>query len=109
PRAFGAGKGAMWAPKPIILLGLIALGISFASFAAIADLGIHGVLAIAICYPMMIAARAIYGLFGAGTSPAAQAYIADRTTRAERTSGVATLSAAFGLGTTIGPGIGSAL
>ena len=95
--------------KPIILLGLIAFGVSFASFAGIADLGLHGILAVAIAYPLMIAARSLYGIFGSGTSPAAQAYIADRTTRQERTSGVATLSAAFGLGTTIGPGIGSAL
>ncbi len=107
--SYWGGKSDRWGRKPIILLGLIAFGISFASFAAIADLGIHGVLAIALAYPMMIAARAIYGMFGSGASPAAQAYIADRTTREERTSGVATLSAAFGLGTTIGPGIGSAL
>jgi MFS family permease len=97
--SYWGGKSDTWGRKPIVLLGLIAFGISFASFAVVADLGIHGI----------FAARAIYGLLGSGASPAAQAYIADRTTRAERTSGVATLSAAFGLGTTIGPGIGSAL
>lgn len=107
--SYWGGRSDRWGRKPVILLGLTAFGISFASFAAIADLGIHGILAVAVCYPMMIAARAIYGLFGSGASPAAQAFIADRTTREERTSGVATLSAAFGLGTTIGPGIGSAL
>jgi MFS family permease len=106
---FWGRRSDHWGRKPVILLGLVAFGISFASFAAIADLGIHGVLAIALAYPLMIAARSLYGIFGSGTSPAAQAYVADRTTRAERTSGVATLSAAFGLGTTIGPGIGSAL
>ena len=106
---FWGRRSDHWGRKPVILLGLVAFGISFASFAAIADLGIHGVLAIALAYPLMIAARSLYGIFGSGTSPSAQAYVADRTTRAERTSGVATLSAAFGLGTTIGPGIGSAL
>ena len=106
---YWGGKSDKWGRKPVILLGLTAFGISFASFAAISDLGIHGVLAIALAYPLMIAARSLYGIFGSGASPAAQAYIADRTTREERTSGVATLSAAFGLGTTIGPGIGSAL
>jgi MFS family permease len=107
--SYWGGKSDTWGRKPVILLGLIAFGVSFASFAVVADLGIHGIFAVALAYPMMIAARAIYGIFGSGTSPAAQAYIADRTTREERTSGVATLSAAFGLGTTIGPGIGSAL
>lgn len=98
-----------WGRKPVMLLGLCAFGVSFASFAAIANLGTDGWLAVATAYPMMIAARALYGLFGSGTAPAAQAYVADRTTRAERTSGVATIGAAFGLGTTIGPGIGSVL
>lgn len=106
---YWGGKSDRWGRKPIILLGLMAFGVSFASFAAVANLGIDGFLAVAIAYPLMIAARSLYGLFGSGASPAAQAYVADRTTREERTSGVATLSAAFGLGTTIGPGIGSAL
>jgi len=60
-----------------------------------------------VAYPLMIAARSLYGIFGSGASPASQAYVADRTTRAERTRGVAALGAAFGLGTTIGPGIGA--
>ncbi|HVZ92744.1 MAG TPA: MFS transporter [Rhizomicrobium sp.] len=106
---YWGGKSDRWGRKPVILLGLVAFGVSFASFAAVANLGIDGFLAVAVAYPLMIAARSLYGLFGSGASPAAQAYVADRTTRAERTSGVATLSAAFGLGTTIGPGIGSAL
>jgi len=95
--------------KPIILLGLIAFGVSFALFAGFANLGTDKWLAVALAYPLMIAARSLYGIFGSGTSPAAQAYVADRTTRAERTSGVATINAAFGLGTTIGPGIGAVL
>jgi len=102
-------KSDRWGRKPIMLLGLIAFGISFASFAGIADLGLHGILAVAIAYPLMIAARALYGIFGSGTSPSAQAYIADRTTRAERTSGVATLNAAFGFGIAVGPVVGGAL
>lgn len=107
--SFWGGKSDRWGRKPVILLGLVAFGVSFGSFAVMSDLGIHGVLAVAVAYPLMIAARSLYGIFGSGTSPAAQAYVADRTTREERTSGVATLSAAFGLGIAIGPGIGGAL
>lgn len=95
--------------KPIMILGLAAFGISFASFAAAAQAGVAHLLPVAIAYPLMIATRALYGIFGSGASPSAQAYVADRTTRAERTQGVATIGAAFGLGTTIGPGIGSVL
>ena len=95
--------------KPIILMGLAAFGVSFGLFAGVASLGIARILPVFVAYPLMIAARSLYGLFGSGTSPAAQAYIVDRTTREERTQGVAGIGAAFGLGTTIGPGIGSAL
>ena len=50
----------------------------------------------------MIFIRSIFGFFGSGSPSAAQAYIADRTTREERTSGVAAIGAAFGMGTIIG-------
>ena len=96
-----------WGRKPVILLGLTAFGISFGLFAVFANLGVDGIIPAMVAYPLMIAARSLYGIFGSGASPASQAYVADRTTRAERTRGVAALGAAFGLGTTIGPGIGA--
>ncbi len=96
-----------WGRKPVILLGLTAFGISFGLFAIFANLGVDGIIPAMVAYPLMIAARSLYGIFGSGASPASQAYVADRTTRAERTRGVAALGAAFGLGTTIGPGIGA--
>jgi MFS family permease len=96
-----------WGRKPVILLGLTAFGISFGLFALFANLGVDGILPAMVAYPLMIAARSLYGIFGSGAAPASQAYVADRTTRAERTQGVAALGAAFGLGTTIGPGIGA--
>ncbi|MBI3676027.1 MAG: MFS transporter, partial [Proteobacteria bacterium] len=106
---FWGQRSDRWGRKPIILLGLCAFGVSFAAFAGFTQLGITRILPVAIAYPLMIFARALYGVFGSGAAPSAQAYVADRTTRAERTQGVATIGAAFGLGTTIGPGIGSAL
>jgi MFS family permease len=102
-------KSDHWGRKPIILLGLLAFGVSFGLFAAVASIGIAGFLPVLFAYPLMIAARSLYGIFGSGAAPAAQAYVVDRTTLDERTRGVAGIGAAFGLGTTIGPGIGSAL
>jgi MFS family permease len=58
---------------------------------------------------MLSASRSVFALIGSGTGPASQAYIADRTSRAERTAGVALVSAAMGLGETVGPGVGAAL
>ena len=106
---FWGEKSDHWGRKPIILLGLSAFGVSFGLFAIVANLGTVGLLPVMIAYPLMIGARALFGIFGSGASPAAQAYVADRTTRHERIAGVATMSAAFGMGTTIGPGIGAVL
>lgn len=106
---YWGAKSDRWGRKPVMLLGLVAFGISFALFAAMASAGVSRLLPVMVAYPLMIAARALYGIFGSGAAPSAQAYVADRTTRAERTQGVATIGAAFGLGTTVGPGIGSVL
>ena len=106
---FWGARSDLWGRKPVMLLGLVAFGISFGLFAVMAQLGIAALIPVAAAYPLMIAARALYGLFGAGTAPSAQAYVADRTTPEERTRGVATIGAAFGLGTTVGPGIGAVL
>src|SRR5262249_27314482 len=57
----------------------------------------------------LVGSRCIFALLGSGTGPASQAYVADRTTHAERTAGVAFLNAAMGLGETMGPGFGSML
>jgi MFS family permease len=106
---YWAKKSDHWGRKPIILLGLSAFGISFALFAATASMGIAKFLPLLVTYPLMIATRSIYGIFGSGAAPAAQAYVADRTTRDERTRGVAGIGAAFGLGTAVGLGAGSVL
>src|SRR6185369_9029816 len=54
-------------------------------------------------------ARSLFALLGSGTGPASQAYVADRTSHSERTAGVALVSAAMGVGETLGPGVGAAL
>ena len=102
-------KSDHWGRRPVMLLGLIAFAVSFALFASAMLAGLNRWLPAFLIYPAMIGARAIYGSFGSGTSPAAQAYVADRTTPRERLHGVAIISMAFALGTTFGPVIGSAL
>lgn len=95
--------------RTIILIGLLGYALSMASLATVIEIGMHGWLPPVFIYPMMVAARCIFALLGSGTGPASQAYIADRTSRTERTAGVALVSAAMGLGETIGPGVGAAL
>src|SRR5262245_43514065 len=59
--------------------------------------------------PMLVASRCVFALVGSGTGPASQAYIAERTSAAERAAGLALVSAAIGLGETLGPAMGAAL
>ncbi|MEQ1929018.1 MAG: MFS transporter [Parvularculaceae bacterium] len=94
--------------KPMILLGLAGFSISMFAFAGAFQLGLAGALGGFALYAAVIGARSIYGLVGSATPGAAQGYIADRTTLAERTAGVAGFSAAFGMGAMIGPGLGGA-
>src|SRR4029077_17026945 len=72
-------------------------------------LGSTGLLSAAVLYPMLVASRCVFALIGSGTGPASQAYIAERTTEAERAAGLALVNAAIGLGETLGPAMGAAL
>lgn len=95
--------------KPIAALGLGAYAVSMSAFAFVVLLGLNNMLAGASLFVFLMLARAIFGAFGSASSPAAQAYVADRTTPLERTEQLAGLSAAFALGQAFGPAICAAL
>jgi MFS family permease len=99
----------VWGRRPVLLIGLLGYALSMALLATTITLGRDGWLRAPFVYPLMVVSRCIFALLGSGTGPAAQAYVADRTTITERAAGVALLSAAMGLGETIGPGVGAAL
>jgi MFS family permease len=107
--AYWGAKSDRMGRRPVILIGLAAFGISTLSFASVMSFGLWGLLTPLATYALLILSRCIFGIFGSGAFPASQAYIADRTTAEERTEGMATLNAAFGLGAAVGPGIGAAL
>lgn len=94
--------------KPFILTGLIGLSLSMLAFGGAIRFGLAGALSGLPLYFLMIATRSLYGIIGSAGPPAAQAYIADRTGARDRTAGMASFSAAFGLGAMIGPGFGAA-
>nr|WP_138512499.1 MFS transporter [Maricaulis alexandrii] len=95
--------------KPFIVFGLCAFACSTLIFAAAAQAGEAGwVPPLAAIFAMALA-RTLFGSLGSATNPAAQAYIADRTSPAERTEALAGLSAAFGLGAVIGPTLAATL
>jgi len=102
-------RSDVWGRRPVILLGLLGYALSMALMATIIVFGVRGLLAVSMTYPLLVASRSVFALLGSGTGPAAQAYIADRTTYAERTAGMAIINAAMGLGQTVGPALGAAL
>jgi MFS family permease len=95
--------------RPIAALGLTAYAVSMSGFGAAVLLGLCGVISGIGLFLTLMFARAIFGAFGSAASPAAQAYIADRTSRLERTEQLAGLSAAFAFGQAFGPAICAAL
>ena len=88
---FWGRRSDVWGRKPVILLGLIGFGVSTGGLAILLVIGQQGWLPLMALYGLMILMRSIFGFFGSGSPSAAQAYIADRTTRAARPSGVAAL------------------
>jgi predicted MFS family arabinose efflux permease len=56
-----------------------------------------------VIFGLLLLGRSLFGLFGAASNPANQAYVADHTPREQRTQAMASLAGAFGLGTVFGP------
>ena len=94
--------------KPFVIIGLGAFAVSTGLFAGVIKLGLVGILSGVPLFLLLITARSLYGIIGSAGPPAAQAYIADRTSKTQRTSGMAAFSASFGLGAMLGPGFGAA-
>jgi MFS family permease len=101
---FWGRKSDGWGRRPALIIGLVGFSISQFLFASAIRSFFWGAISITLLFPILIASRAIYGFLGAAGPPAAQAYVADRTSRKERTKTVATIGAAFGMGMAVAPG-----
>lgn len=95
--------------KPIIALGMGAYCVSMTLFALICIVGVNRWVAPSAIFVGLLLARAIFGAVGSASSPAGQAYVADRTSQAERTEELASLGSAFALGATLGPALSGVL
>lgn len=94
--------------RPLIIFGLSSFAVSTLIFASGAWAGQVGLLPPLAAIVAMALSRALFGGLGSATNPSAQAYVADRTSPAERTEALAGLTAAFGLGGVIGPALAAA-
>lgn len=95
--------------KLFIVVGMFGFSLSMALFGASIWLGVAGVISGLPLYFLMILSRSLYGILGSAGPSATQAYIADRTSRADRTAGIAGFAAAFGFGAMLGPSFGAAI
>ncbi|HWA63364.1 MAG TPA: MFS transporter [Caulobacteraceae bacterium] len=91
--------------KPLMLLGLAGFMVSMIACGVVVGAGVRHLAAPMVIFVFFLFARALFGLFGAASNPATQAYVAERTGREERTQAMASLAGAFGLGTIVGPAI----
>ena len=94
--------------RPLIVFGLASFSLSTLVFAVGAWAGQSGLLPPLAAIFAMALARCLFGGLGSATNPSAQAYVADRTEPAQRTEALAALTAAFGLGSVIGPALAAA-
>jgi MFS family permease len=89
--------------KPLMMVGLTGFMVSMALCGVVVSAGLRHMAAPMVIFAFFLLARALFGLFGAASNPATQAYVAERTPLEGRTQAMASLAGAFGLGTVIGP------
>ena len=95
--------------KPVFVTGLIGLGIGLGIFALVTQAGLSGALTGAALFALLFVGRIVAGALFSASPAAAQAYIADVTSPAQRTRAMAGLGAATGMGFVIGPAVSAAL
>ena len=107
--SFWGRKSNEWGRRRVAALGMLGFSVSmllFGTFAALAMAGyIKSALVVFVC---LLCSRTLFGLVGSGTNPAAQADVADRTRREDRTSEIASLTSGFSFGAVAGPAFAAA-
>jgi MFS family permease len=100
---FWARQSDLRGRKPLILLGLAGFCVSMTLCALVVSAGLRHLAPPMVIFVLFLLSRALFGGIGSAANPATQAYMAERTSREERTQTMATLAGAFGLGTVVGP------
>jgi len=100
---FWARQSDLRGRKSLMVVGLGGLSVSMMLCGVTVSAGLAHLATPVMVFGFLLAGRAIFGLFGAATNPASQAYIAERTSPAERTRSMSNVTAGYGLGTVVGP------
>ncbi len=91
--------------KAMMAIGLMGFIASFSLCGLTLWLGLNGLLSGVGTLLVFAACRSLYGGFGSAAPPSVQAYVASRTSRAERTKALSLITSSFGLGTVVGPAL----
>lgn len=83
--------------KPVLVLGAFGNALSMT------------LMGFATNFWILLSARALAGVLSSATMPAAMAFISDSTDEHQRGGGMGIVGAAFGVGMTLGPGIGGVM
>lgn len=95
--------------KPVMLLGFAGLFVSYVIYTSVVGYGLAGALSGMSLFVLLVAGRALVGAFLPAVPAGAQALMADNTSAEDRSSGMAIISAASGIGLVVGPAIGGIL
>ena len=107
---YWGGKSNEWGRKPVIVVGLSGYALSMLLMGIFATLAVTQLITAPVFIVLsLVLSRALFGFIGSGTNPAAQAYVADRTTPDERQEEISSLTAGFSVGTIVGPAFAAAI
>ena len=107
---FWGERSNRWGRRKVAAIGLAGYAASMFLIWVTGRLALSGmmtnIIAVFVCLAL---ARSLFGLIGSAANPAAQAYVADRTSKSERQGEIAFLSSGFSVGSVIGPAFAAAL
>ena len=107
--AFWGRTSDKYGRRNIAILGLVGYSISLIALITPLFLAQKNLLNVTLLFPALVLGRLINGLVGSATRPASFAYIADITSKDNRTVKFARLESSFLLGTVAGPLVGGFL
>ena len=107
--AFWGRTSDKYGRRNIAILGLVGYSISLIALITPLFLAQKNLLSVTLLFPALVLGRLINGLVGSATRPASFAYIADVTSKDNRTVKFARLESSFLLGTVAGPLVGGFL
>ena len=107
--AFWGRTSDKYGRRNIAILGLVGYSISLIALITPLFLAQKNLINVTLLFPALVLGRLINGLVGSATRPASFAYIADITSKDNRTVKFARLESSFLLGTVAGPLVGGFL